>query len=431
MIANNQSKKFRSLTLLSLILAGEIIFFLPFVLARIFRPTLLAVFEITNTELGTYFSVYGFVAMVSYIFGGPLADRFSTRNLMSIALWLTAIGGFAMSAIPNGSVMIGLYAFWGMTTILLFWAALIKATRQWGGANFQGKAFGWLEGGRGLTAALLGTFSLLLFSSFMPGEGIQVVSQERIHAFRSVILATSVLTLICGVITWIFVPRESSYNESHKINLYQLQQLLKKPAIWMLAVIIICAYTGYKITDDFSLYAREVLGFSEVKAAGVGTAALWMRAIVAIIAGFLADQKKLLRIIIVCFAFSTLGGLLLYTGIIKHLIVPALLNLTMIMVGIYGVRALYFALIHEAQIPFYYTGIVVGLVSIIGFTPDIYMSPWMGYLLDKNLGAIGHQHVFAVLSSFSVIGFVAGMLFKRYIKKVSHGKHITILQTKI
>jgi hypothetical protein len=56
--------------LLALVLAGEIIFFLPFVMARVFRPTILAAFEISNLELGSYFSIYGIVAMGSYFFGG-------------------------------------------------------------------------------------------------------------------------------------------------------------------------------------------------------------------------------------------------------------------------------------------------------------------------------------------------------------------------
>lgn len=72
-----------TMTLIALILAGETIFFLPFVLARIFRPTLLMVFDISNTELGSWFSVYGIVALISYFFGGLLADRFPARNLMA------------------------------------------------------------------------------------------------------------------------------------------------------------------------------------------------------------------------------------------------------------------------------------------------------------------------------------------------------------
>ena len=145
----------RTITLVSLIIAGEAIFFLPFVLARIFRPTLLVVFDISNTELGIWFSIYGIVAMISYFFGGTLADRFQVRYLMAFALWFTSVGGLIMSFIPPSGTMKALYAFWGFTTICLFWAAMIRATREWGGAGFQGRAFGWLEGGRGAVAALL------------------------------------------------------------------------------------------------------------------------------------------------------------------------------------------------------------------------------------------------------------------------------------
>ena len=60
--------------LLLVILAGETIFFLPYVLSRVFRPTILDVFQIDNVELGICFSVYGFVAIISYLFGGPIAE---------------------------------------------------------------------------------------------------------------------------------------------------------------------------------------------------------------------------------------------------------------------------------------------------------------------------------------------------------------------
>ena len=123
--------KRKILPLFSLILAGETIFFLPFVLARIFRPTLLEAFGISNTELGSYFSIYGIVAMLSYFFGGPLADKFSAKKLMAFALWLTGSGGFVMILIPTSFTMKVLYGFWGFTTIFLFWASMIKATRIW------------------------------------------------------------------------------------------------------------------------------------------------------------------------------------------------------------------------------------------------------------------------------------------------------------
>ncbi len=45
------------LLLLTLIAAGEAIFLLPFVLARVFRPTFLDVFGVTTLQLRTVFSL--------------------------------------------------------------------------------------------------------------------------------------------------------------------------------------------------------------------------------------------------------------------------------------------------------------------------------------------------------------------------------------
>ena len=90
----------QSLVLGTLIAAGEAAFLLPFVLARVFRPTFLSVFEINNFELGVAFSMYGVVATGSYFAGGPLADRFSARWLMAIALGATGLGGVVLTGFP-------------------------------------------------------------------------------------------------------------------------------------------------------------------------------------------------------------------------------------------------------------------------------------------------------------------------------------------
>ncbi|MGB2405089.1 MAG: MFS transporter, partial [Flavobacteriaceae bacterium] len=61
--------------------AAESIFSLPFLLARIFRPTFLAVFQINNFELGALFSTYGIIALLSYVYGGAIADYYPPRKL--------------------------------------------------------------------------------------------------------------------------------------------------------------------------------------------------------------------------------------------------------------------------------------------------------------------------------------------------------------
>ena len=407
-------EKQRISTLLVIIIGGEAVFFLPFVLARIFRPTLLAVFEISNTELGTYFATYGIVAMASYIFGGALADRFSARNLMAIALWLTSLGGLIMAWLPSSTVMIALYGFWGFTSIFLFWAAMIRATREWGGSGFQGRAFGWLEGGRGGTAAILGTISFILFSLFTVETPVGSPAKQGFHAFQIVILVISGIIFISGILIWLYVPKGNSVSGTKSTSeaLKNIGVLIRMPTIWMLAIMIICAYVGYKITDDFSLYAKEVLGFSEVNAAGIGTAALWIRASIAILAGYMADRLNRVNVIIGCYALSVGCGLLVGFGILDRITGLVLINLTFLAVGIYGVRAIYFSIMKEANIPVGFTGTAVGIVSFVGYTPDVFMSPWMGHLLDTYPGNPGHQYVFLVLSLFAFIGLMTSLVFK-------------------
>jgi len=214
-------------SLMLLILAGEAVFILPFVLARVFRPTVLDVFNLTNLELGTCFSIYGIVAFVSYFFGGGLADRFQPKNLMAISLVGTACGGLILATYPSFSVLCILYAYWGFTTIFLFWAAMIKATRIWGGSQKQGLAFGVLDGGRGLVAALFGFFGLLIFMLFINVD-IELASlAERKYAFRYVILYSSGFIALIGLLIFLFLKDPKS-SEMHVHNQSETSAITKK-----------------------------------------------------------------------------------------------------------------------------------------------------------------------------------------------------------
>ena len=118
--------------LLAIIIAGEMIFSLPFHVPRYFRVSLLEAFELSNTQLGDVFAIYGIAAMLAYFPGGLLADRLTTRMALASSLLLTALGGCYLLTRPGPMGLMMLYAYWGLSTILLFWAALIRATRRWG-----------------------------------------------------------------------------------------------------------------------------------------------------------------------------------------------------------------------------------------------------------------------------------------------------------
>lgn len=406
--------------LVLLILAGEAVFILPFVLPRIFRPTVLEVFALDNTQLGLCFSVYGIIALASYLFGGPLADKYPPRKLIAIALWMTALGGLLFAIYPGFRTLQILYGYWGFTTIFLFWAPMIKATRVWGGAKDQGKAFGFLDGGRGLTGALFGLLGVYIFSIFI-AENVETAHlDQRKEAFTYVIYISSAIISLIGLLVWLFMKSTIDEKEIQlqKITLNEIGLVMKLPAVWLLMIIILCAYVGYKITDVLSLYAREVMLYNEVESAQVGTFLQFLRPTTGILMGLIADRFKITLMLILSFLTTILGGLLFALGIIAPTTTLLFfLSVIIIAVGVYACRALYFAVMEQGKIPLALTGTAVGLISLIGYTPDIFAGPAYGYLLDSNPGEPGHQNVFWMLTIFALFGGTASIVYHYLYRK--------------
>ena len=397
----------RAFLMLTLVLAGEIIFGLPFHTARFYRPTLLDAFGFSNTQLGDIFAVYGVLAMIAYFPGGALADRFSARALLTLSLVATGIGGFYMMTYPGFVGMALLYGYWGITTILLFWSALIRATREWGGHDAQGSAFGLLEGGRGIVAALLATIGVAVFAFAMPEEVALATGEERRAAFRSVMLMYSLAALATAVMVWFLVPPRRHAGDSSTALLHGAAAVLKRPLVWAQAGIIICAYCAFKGLDNYALYAVQVLGMDEVDAARLATYASYIRPFAAVGTGLLADHWTIGKTSGLVFAVMLVAymplWLLLPGGAAVFVIYASLL---VSMFAVFALRGVYFALLEENRVPQYLTGAVAGTVSFIGFTPEIFFGPVTGRILDANPGAVGHQNYFLFLAAVAALGLI-------------------------
>lgn len=412
--------------MLGLILAGEAIYALPFHVTRFFRPTVLEVFDLSNTELGTAQAVYGVVAMLAYFPGGPLADRFPARKLLAWSLWTTAVGGLYMATMPDfrGAMMI--WGFFGFTTILLFWAALIRATREWGGHDEQGRAFGFLEGGRGALAAFLATLGAALFGLMFP-EGYSNASPEgKRQALSLIIYGYTAVTAATGVYVWFVLsdghpsgqPNLEEWNPARESTWSHIMRVFRMPSVWLTSIIVVCAYVGYKGFDNYSLFAVEAYGMSEVEAAGVAAIGAWMRPLAAVAAGFLGDRFIVSRMTVLCFAVLLASQLFfaIHTpqpGVVWFLLGNILIGSS----AIFGIRSLYFALLEESKVPAAVTGTAVGLVSVIGYTPDIFVSYTGGVLLDNSPGFTGHQHYFYFLAFFAAIGLIVSYTLMRRLRR--------------
>ena len=383
------------------------IFGLPFATGRFFRPTLLEVFGFTNTQLGDLFALYGLTAMLCYFPGGAIADRFSARTLLSASLIATALGGLYMATIPGPVGMAVLYAFWGVTTIFLFWGALIRATREWGGKREQGIAFGLLEGGRGVTAAVAASLLVLVLAAFMPDDATLATDAERRRGMQAVILGYSAITFLTGVLTWLVIPPPEHHEVRRGNPFPNMLLVIGRPIIWAQAAIIVCAYCTYKAVDYYSLYLVQVIGMDEVDAAGVASLGAYIRPVGAVTAGLIADRFNATKSIGVAFgilAITYFGLSLLLPDTAGHFLIYA--NLGVGLFAVFALRGIYFALLQETRTPRQITGAAVGLISVVGYTPEIFFAPIAGRILDAAPGAEGFQNLFAFLAAIMVVGVV-------------------------
>lgn len=422
----------RWLVMINLCLSGGIIYFLPFLFETFYLP-LQDALGLSKTQLGGLMSVFGTTSLISYFPGGWLVDRVSPRKLITISCISTGLAGFYYATFPSYGVSLALHAFWGVSITLTFWSAMIKATRDWAPANRQGRAFGILEGGRGVAEAVTSSIMLAVFAILGSGK----------VGLAWVIVLFSVLDILLGVMTW-FSLEDSTSPSSEKggrirfLNillgvmpwssledstqpssekgerLSGIIKVLKMPMVWLISAVIFTAYCTYWGLDFFTPYATEVFGMTVVMGGAISVAKMWLKPMPALSAGFLADRVGASRavawlflVLIVSFAvFAALPGS-------PNLIPLMLVNIAVASLALFAIRGVYFALLEEGGIPLALTGTATGIVSVVGYTPDIFMPVLTGALLDNYPGAPGYRFLFLFITGMCVLGLLASLIIMR------------------
>lgn len=410
----------RSLVMLSLVLAGEAVFMPPFHPGRYFKSSLLATFNIDEFQLGQLGAIYGVVAMACYFLGGPLADRFSPRKLIAASLVATGLGGLYMSTIPSYGGLRILFGFFGASTIFAFWAPLIRATREWGGANEQGRAFGILEGARGLAAALLATVAAYAFGIMVGGSALVDPGRETI-AMRTILCCYAGCCLVAALVVWFFVPvpkpvsrRAVKSGQTGSAGvLSRIFLVLRSPAIWLQAVVIIAAYSTFKMFDNYGLYSEDAYGLTRADSAKLIAYLSYLRVAGALAAGWIAD--RLLGVapsVLACFAtLIAVYAIFLFVPPRPDLVWLMVANMVVSCSAFFALRGIYFALLEESGTARQVTGTAVGVICVVGFTPEIFMPLVTGWLIREARSSgnvlVGYDRIFWMLIVLSLLGLMA------------------------
>ncbi|MCD9581605.1 MFS transporter [Tenacibaculum maritimum] len=348
--------------MLVLIIAGEAIFLLPFILMRVFKPIIREVFLISDAQIGEAQALYGITGIISYFIGGFIADKWEARKLLSFSLLFTALGG--------------------------------------------------------LFAALISLFGATILTSFFPTKNSNISLHHKIYTLQYIIGAITLIVFSIAFLTWKKLPKNTNIDTKSKefqFNFSKAFSLIKKPEVIYHSLIIFCAYCSYKLTGVYGTYAKDVWNFSLQKATYFAVFIQFIRPLAAISIGWLADKLIPSILIIPCFFSIMLSALLLSSNISNNNIYLAFLSFVVMALGTYSLRGLYFAIIEETKTPIQMTGTLVGIISVIGFAPDIFMSLFIGYLLGENPTILEYQKLFSYFSLLPFLGLVATLLFRKEI----------------
>lgn len=389
---------------------GAIIYGLPYFRFD-YYDAYLEVYNLTDTQMGVFGSILGVFGMISYLFGGIVADRFSTRTILTVSLIGTGLGGFVHLLPLNFTALVVLYAFWGVSSLFAFWPCCVKAVRILSGSGDQGKAFGFFEGGRGIGAALMATGAVWAFKLGLRGMNDQVTGMKW------AIIYYSILTIVMGILVFLIV-KDEKMEKSDRVTFKGIGELLRTPAVWIIGLVTLCNYVFTLSIYYFTPYLTDILGATVVFGATLAASKRWVSILGSVGGGFITDKIGTGRMLLVSFvvmAAGTVGMLMLPQASSSITLFTVLFIIVYIF---YNVNyAMTWAMMDEGAIPERLSGSAAGLISTVGYLPEIFISLLAGATLDKYPGVEGYQKYFTFVIVMLLIGAVLVLAWMKMLKK--------------
>lgn len=397
-------------TLFTLSLGTTFVLMLPY-LRQIYYEPMREALHLNNADFGLTMSAYGITAVICYFPGGWVADRFNPKYLLSVSFLLTGLSGLYFATFPGFTGTMLVHIFWGISSILTFWSALLKVVRSLGASEEQGRLYGFLESFRGISSTIIGALALWMF-------GLAV---HEAAGLTAVILFYSIGCLAMAPVSWLLL-RKTPFKRSNESVIKDVQKILTRPKVWLIALMIFCAYTAYAGITYFTPYMQSIYGMSAALAgilAIVRTYVLQMAG--GPIGGFISDKAGSVTRVMK-WGFLLLSALLVILLVLPDspaYLIAVLITMLLLVTIIFAIRGIYFAAVDEADVPMHLTGAVTGFASCIGYIPDVFVPMLFGNFLDGHPGRTGYLYIFAFLGGIAFIGFILSLVFIKMNRKTA------------
>lgn len=398
--------------LVILAIAGSLIYGLPY-FRTYYYDAYLEAYNLTNTQMGTLGAMFGVFGMVSYLFGGVVADFISPKKLISVSLILTGIAGFCHLFAASYSMLLVIYLVWGFTALFAFWPALVKGIRGLAAANEQGKAYGFMEAGRGVTNAVHLAIALAIINAVSRSTGGG--SDINAAGLKGGIVFYSVVVIVLGVLVLLFFKDDKGGDKSERFNFKQILTVVKLPQVWILCLILCCTYVMNMSYAYFNPYATSAFGMAMIGGTIVTIMADYIRPFASVGGGVLADRIGRPRIMVICFLIMAIGTFAI--ALFPTMSVPVFVIVcAIIYVGMYCNYGIVFSLMEDGGIPMEVSGTAIGLISTIGYLPEVICPLTAGAILD-TYSATGYKYYFIAVGIMMLIGILGMFIWNRSLKR--------------
>lgn len=383
-----------------------------------FEISVLEALRITASDLGELYALLGFVFSVAYIPSGRLADLYQPRLLMSFALAAVGLLGLWFSTYPSLFELRLIFLGWGLAGGLCFWSSLIKAVNMLADSSEQGRFFGILDGGRGLVEAVLASIAVLMFRE------LSQPTDAATLRLLPVIYMYSIAALLFAVMVFLYVEDNPEHVASTRrpaegeptrpgTLLGDLKTLARIPELWLLAVVMMIGQQLFWVTYSISAFLQVNLGLSALAAGSVVLTKLWMRPIGGISIGFLGDRysKELLLAWLLALASTSLIAIC-FLPLAGNM--PAIIGIVLVIGYLtYAIKGLYWALLDLCPVPRRIVGLAIGLVSFIGYMPDVLLPLYDGFLSRHYPRDVSFQIYFTSIAACGYLGAALCVVFWR------------------
>ncbi|MCA0991456.1 MFS transporter [Pseudalkalibacillus hwajinpoensis] len=411
-----------------IVLAAGAIF--PLIYLRTnYQGTILEVYGMSLSQLNSIFSVLGVAFIIGYFPSGWISDRFSAKKLISVSLLFVGLAGIWFAQVPSYPVVILIFAIWGIFSVLTFWAAHLKLVKLISKKEEEGRFFGILDGGRGVVEATLASIAVFIFSRVLGSSTAVADKQEAlvnvIYLYSGVLIAVSILIML-------FVDVEDhAHQEPEKaekteqkgapLNLATLKKVFGNKFVWLLGGIIFMSYIVTWTVYYFGGFLETNVGMSASIVGTITVTMLWMRPIGGVVGGFLGDKFGKSSILIIALGLATLflTAVSILPTTLPHFYFGALIILSGL--SVYTIRGLYWALLGDCDIDDDVLGLSIGLVSFVGYLPDILLPLVMSLMLSTFGDAGGYNAYFIFSAVAGVLGIFITVIFKTTVNRnVAH-----------